>query len=77
MPAYLITNVRILDGTGREPFAGSVRVEGNRIAEVTSASEVTTAPAPSSSPARSPISCWWTAIRSPTSRSSRTAPRSA
>ncbi len=42
MPAYLSTNVRILDGTGREPFAGSVRVEGNRIAEVTSASEVTT-----------------------------------
>ena len=35
MPAYLITNVRILDGTGRESFAGSVRVEGNRIAEVT------------------------------------------
>jgi imidazolonepropionase-like amidohydrolase len=30
----LITNVRILDGTGREPFAGSVRVEGNRIAQV-------------------------------------------
>jgi imidazolonepropionase-like amidohydrolase len=32
--AVLITNVKILDGTGREPFAGSVRVEGNRIAEV-------------------------------------------
>lgn len=38
MPAYLIINVRILDGTGREPFAGSVRVEENRIAEVTPAS---------------------------------------
>ena len=31
---YLITNVKVLDGTGREPFAGAVRVEGNRIAEV-------------------------------------------
>ena len=31
----LITNVRILDGTGRTPFTGTVRVEGNRIAEVT------------------------------------------
>jgi imidazolonepropionase-like amidohydrolase len=31
----LITNVRILDGTGRTPFSGAVRVEGNRIAEVT------------------------------------------
>src|ERR1700730_8956894 len=34
MTSCRITNVRILDGTGREPFAGSVRVEGNRIAEV-------------------------------------------
>jgi imidazolonepropionase-like amidohydrolase len=34
MPSHLITNARILDGTGREPFAGSVRVEGNRIAAV-------------------------------------------
>jgi imidazolonepropionase-like amidohydrolase len=32
--AYLITNVKILDGTGRDPFAGAVRVESNRIAEV-------------------------------------------
>jgi imidazolonepropionase-like amidohydrolase len=32
--AYLITNVRILDATGRAPFAGAVRVEGQRIAEV-------------------------------------------
>ena len=31
---YLITNVKVLDGTGRPPFAGAVRVEGNRIAEV-------------------------------------------
>jgi imidazolonepropionase-like amidohydrolase len=37
MTGCLITNVRILDGTGREPFAGSVRVEGNRIAEVAAA----------------------------------------
>src|SRR5713101_445661 len=32
---YLITNARILDGTGREPFLGAVRVEGNRITQVT------------------------------------------
>jgi imidazolonepropionase-like amidohydrolase len=32
--SYLITNVRILDATGREPFPGAVRVEGNRITEV-------------------------------------------
>jgi imidazolonepropionase-like amidohydrolase len=31
---YLITNVRILDATGRQPFPGTVRIEGNRIAEV-------------------------------------------
>ena len=35
MAAYQLTNVRVLDGTGREPFAGSVRVEGNRISAVT------------------------------------------
>ncbi len=35
MTDYVITDVRILDGTGREPFFGAVRVEGNRIAEVT------------------------------------------
>jgi imidazolonepropionase-like amidohydrolase len=34
MTSRLITGVRILDGTGREPFAGSVRIEGNRIADV-------------------------------------------
>ncbi len=34
MSGHLITNVRILDGTGREPFAGSVRIDGPRIAEV-------------------------------------------
>jgi imidazolonepropionase-like amidohydrolase len=31
---YLITQVKILDGTGQDPFPGSVRVEGNRIVEV-------------------------------------------
>ena len=36
MATYQITNVRVLDGTGREPFVGSVRVEGNRIAGVAS-----------------------------------------
>jgi hypothetical protein len=34
MERFLITNVRVLDGTGREPFAGAVSIEGNRIAEV-------------------------------------------
>ena len=34
MNRYAITNVRILDGTGREPFAGAVEVDGNRIAQV-------------------------------------------
>lgn len=34
MGAYLISNVRIIDGTGREPFPGAVRVENNRIAGV-------------------------------------------
>jgi imidazolonepropionase-like amidohydrolase len=32
--ADLITNVRILDCTGREPYPGWVRINGNRIAEV-------------------------------------------
>lgn len=35
MSAYLISNVRILDDTGREPFSGFVRVEANRIAAAT------------------------------------------
>src|SRR2546427_1358997 len=34
--SYVITNARVLDGTGRERFLGAVRVEGNRITEVTS-----------------------------------------
>jgi imidazolonepropionase-like amidohydrolase len=35
MTDYLITNVRVFDGSGRDPFTGSVRVEGNRITDVT------------------------------------------
>ena len=35
MVGYLITNARILDGSGKAPFAGAVRVEANRITEVT------------------------------------------
>jgi len=35
MATSLITDARIFDGTGRDPFAGAVRVEGNRITEVT------------------------------------------
>ncbi len=31
---YLITNARILDGSGRPPFTGAVRVEGHRIADI-------------------------------------------
>lgn len=34
MSDILFTNVRILDGSGQNPFAGSVRVSGNRIREV-------------------------------------------
>jgi imidazolonepropionase-like amidohydrolase len=34
MSDVLFTNVRILDGTGTDPYAGSVRVQGNRIAAV-------------------------------------------
>ena len=30
----LFTNVRIFDGTGTKPYAGEVRVEGNRISQV-------------------------------------------
>ena len=43
MGGYLITNVRIFDGTGRAPFLGAVRIEGNRIADV--------APVPAAAPA--------------------------
>jgi imidazolonepropionase-like amidohydrolase len=35
MAGYLITNARVLDGSGKEPFAGSLRVKGNRISDVT------------------------------------------
>src|SRR6267142_1814212 len=35
MVGYLIPNARILDGNGKAPFAGAVRVEANRITEVT------------------------------------------
>jgi imidazolonepropionase-like amidohydrolase len=34
MSAYVITNARIFDGTGREPFTGEVVVEANRITSV-------------------------------------------
>ena len=32
MANVLFTNVRILDGIGRQPYAGEVLVQGNRIA---------------------------------------------
>ena len=34
MPGTLFTNVRIIDGSGSEPFAGSLLVQGNRIKTV-------------------------------------------
>ena len=37
MGTHVITNVRILDGTGRAPFRGEVVVEGTRITAVTTA----------------------------------------
>jgi imidazolonepropionase-like amidohydrolase len=40
--SYVITNVRIIDGSGADPFTGAVRVEGNRVAAVTAGA---TAPA--------------------------------
>ena len=35
MGSHVIANVRIFDGTGREPFAGEVLVDDNRIRCVT------------------------------------------
>lgn len=35
MADYLIANARVLDGTGREPFAGAVRIEADRITAIT------------------------------------------
>lgn len=37
MPATLFSDVRIFDGSGRAPFAGEVRVEGDRITAVAEA----------------------------------------
>ncbi|MFO1067466.1 MAG: amidohydrolase family protein [Geminicoccaceae bacterium] len=34
MAATLLTNVRVLDGTGAQPFPGEVLVEGNRIKDI-------------------------------------------
>ncbi len=34
MANVLFTNVRIIDGSGAQPFAGEVLVEGNRIVRV-------------------------------------------
>src|SRR2546423_10287612 len=35
MASHLITNAKILDGSGKASFTGAVRVEANRITEVT------------------------------------------
>src|SRR5262249_39262441 len=43
MSAYLIRDVKVLDGTGRAPFAGSVLIEGDRIAAVTEGAGPSTA----------------------------------
>jgi imidazolonepropionase-like amidohydrolase len=40
MTATLISNVRIFDGTGAEPFAGQVLIEGDTIADVLAADAV-------------------------------------
>ena len=45
MGATLFTNVSILDGSGAEPFPGSVLVQGNRIASVVPAGVALAAPA--------------------------------
>ena len=34
MASVLFTNVRILDGTGAQPYPGEVLVQGNRISRV-------------------------------------------
>ena len=34
MTSVLFTNVRIIDGTGAQPYPGEVLVQGNRIARV-------------------------------------------
>jgi len=34
MPNVLFTNVRIIDGSGAQPYSGEVLVQGNRIARV-------------------------------------------
>ena len=39
MAEVLFTNVRVIDGSGAEPFAGQVLVRGNRIAKVAQAGE--------------------------------------
>ena len=43
MSAYLVRDVKVLDGTGRAPFAGSVLIEGDRIAAVTEGAGPSTA----------------------------------
>jgi predicted amidohydrolase YtcJ len=34
MTSVLFTNVRIIDGTGAQPYAGEVLIQGNRIARI-------------------------------------------
>jgi N-acyl-D-aspartate/D-glutamate deacylase len=34
MDAIVISNLSIIDGSGAKPFAGEIRIEGNRIAAV-------------------------------------------
>ena len=44
MAETLFTNVRIIDGSGAAPFAGSVLVKGNRISKIAKSGEDITAP---------------------------------
>ncbi len=34
MPNTVLTNARILDGTGDSSFSGEVRIDGNRIQQI-------------------------------------------
>jgi N-acyl-D-aspartate/D-glutamate deacylase len=52
MADVVFTNVRILDGTGQNPYNGSVLVRGNRIRQVGRSSAPIAPEAPPSSTAR-------------------------
>ena len=57
MNAWVIANVRILDGTGRDLFAGEVLVEGHRIVAATETGPVPARTASRSSTGAATRSC--------------------